>query len=184
MADLDFARGILRIRFGFADFLPGQAEPVAAALDGEDVFVLWPTGARKIPRLSIAGARAAGPHSGGFAARRPDPRPGPEAERLGLPAAALHADLAPDAWRKVRDGLESGRLRLLYVSPGTSGGPGGAGEFSRGGRARAGDRRGSLRFAMGLISGRITGGSPPPPPSANPRSSRRPPRLRRRRART
>jgi superfamily II DNA helicase RecQ len=109
LADLDLARDVLRSRFGFSDFLPGQAEPVAAALDGEDVFVLWPTG---IPRLSIAGARAARPHSGGLrelvAARRGKSgivycatRETAESIADGLAgdghrAASYHAGLAPE----------------------------------------------------------------------------------------
>jgi ATP-dependent DNA helicase RecQ len=47
VADLAPARALLRDRFGFPDFLPGQAEALEAALDGEDVFVLAPTGAGK-----------------------------------------------------------------------------------------------------------------------------------------
>jgi ATP-dependent DNA helicase RecQ len=45
MADLDGARKLLREKFGFDDFLPGQAEAIGALLDTEDVFALWPTGA-------------------------------------------------------------------------------------------------------------------------------------------
>ena len=47
MADLEEARALLRDRFGFSDFLPGQAAALEAALDGEDIFVLAPTGAGK-----------------------------------------------------------------------------------------------------------------------------------------
>ena len=47
MADLGEARALLRDRFGFSDFLPGQAAALEAALDGEDIFVLAPTGAGK-----------------------------------------------------------------------------------------------------------------------------------------
>jgi ATP-dependent DNA helicase RecQ len=43
--------------------------------------------------------------------------------RLGLPAAALHADLEPEAYAKVRARLESGGLRLLYVAPERLGDP-------------------------------------------------------------
>jgi ATP-dependent DNA helicase RecQ len=117
LADLDLARDILRTRFGFADFLPGQAEPVAAALDGDDVFVLWPTGAGKslvyqLPALARPGLTLV--VSPLVALIRDQVQ---KLSQLGLPAAALHADLAPEAWRKVRDGLENGRLRLLYLSP-------------------------------------------------------------------
>jgi superfamily II DNA helicase RecQ len=41
------ARDALRAHFGFADFRPGQAEAVAAALRGRDVLVVMPTGSGK-----------------------------------------------------------------------------------------------------------------------------------------
>ena len=140
----------------------------------------------KIPRLSIAGARAARPHSGGLAARRSDPRPGPEAES--------NSAFPPP--------------RCTPISRPTLGGRSGTGSRAAGcacfiflrnvwrtrRRWRVVARRACARWRStrliafrngAMISGRITGGSPPPPPpSASPRSSRRPPRLRRRRART
>ena len=117
MADLEEARALLRDRFGFADFLPGQAAAIGAALDGEDIFVLAPTGAGKSliyqlpallrPNLTVVVSPL-------VALMRDQAR---KLEALGLPAAALHADIAPEAWRRVCDGLESRRLRLLYLAP-------------------------------------------------------------------
>lgn len=117
MADLEEARAILRDRFGFADFLPGQGAALQAALDGEDIFVLAPTGAGKSmiyqlpallrPNLTLVVSPL-------VALMRDQAR---KLEALGLPAAALHADIAPEAWRRVRHGLESRRLRLLYLAP-------------------------------------------------------------------
>ncbi|MCI4677627.1 RecQ family ATP-dependent DNA helicase [Rhodoblastus acidophilus] len=117
MADLDAARAFLQARFGFADFLPGQAPAIEAALDGEDIFVLAPTGAGKslvyqLPALVRPGLTVVvsplvalmRDQAGKLAA-------------LGLPAAALYAELAPQEYRRICDGLESRRLRLLYVSP-------------------------------------------------------------------
>ena len=39
--------GVLRKTFGFAAFRPGQAEIVAAILDGRDVLAVMPTGSGK-----------------------------------------------------------------------------------------------------------------------------------------
>ncbi|WP_298355077.1 RecQ family ATP-dependent DNA helicase [Rhodoblastus sp.] len=117
MADLEEARKLLRDRFGFADFLPGQAAALQAALDGEDLFVLAPTGAGKsliyqLPALIRPGLTLV--VSPLVALMRDQTR---RLEALGLPAAALHGETAPGAWRRARNGLESGRLRLLYLAP-------------------------------------------------------------------
>ncbi len=41
------ARELLRSNFGFADFLPGQAEIVEAVLTGRDAIAIMPTGSGK-----------------------------------------------------------------------------------------------------------------------------------------
>ena len=43
-AIMDRARETLREIFGFDDFLPGQAAPLAAILAGRDVLAVMPTG--------------------------------------------------------------------------------------------------------------------------------------------
>src|SRR5579884_3681205 len=63
MPDHAAAHEALRTTFGFAEFRPGQAEIVAAILDGEDVLAIMPTGAGKslcyqlpallLPRLTL-----------------------------------------------------------------------------------------------------------------------------------
>jgi ATP-dependent DNA helicase RecQ len=117
VAGIDAAREILRSRFHFDDFLPGQAEAIAAALDGEDVFVLWPTGGGKslvyqLPALARPGLTLV--VSPLVALMRDQAQ---KLARLGLPAAALHADLEPEAYARLRAGLENGALRLLYIAP-------------------------------------------------------------------
>lgn len=117
MASLDTAREILRAHFRFDDFLPGQAEAVAAVLDGEDVFVLWPTGGGKslvyqLPALARPGLTLV--VSPLVALMRDQAQ---KLARLGVPAAALYADLEPDAYARLRAGLENGALRLLYIAP-------------------------------------------------------------------
>ena len=116
MADRESARALLATRFGFADFLPGQAEAIEAALAGDDLFVLRPTGAGKslvyqLPALMRPGLTLV--VSPLIALMRDQAL---KLERLGLPAAALHGELAPDAYRRAMEGLESRRLRLLYLA--------------------------------------------------------------------
>ncbi len=117
MADLDAARTILRDGFGYDDFLPGQAEPIGAALDGGDLFVIWPTGGGKsliyqLPAIARPGLTLV--VSPLIALMRDQTR---KLQARGLPVAALHADLDADAYGKIRDSLERRRLRLLYLSP-------------------------------------------------------------------
>jgi ATP-dependent DNA helicase RecQ len=117
VSGIDAAREILRARFRFDDFLPGQAEAVAAALNGEDVFVLWPTGGGKslvyqLPALARPGLTLV--VSPLVALMRDQAQ---KLARIGVPAAALHADLEPEAYAGLRSGLENGGLRLLYVAP-------------------------------------------------------------------
>ena len=47
MPDLAAAQRALRTTFGFEAFRPGQAEIVAAILDGRDVLAVMPTGSGK-----------------------------------------------------------------------------------------------------------------------------------------
>ncbi|HVO35910.1 MAG TPA: DEAD/DEAH box helicase, partial [Gemmatimonadales bacterium] len=59
-ARVDRARDVLRARFGFADFRPGQLRAVRAALAGRSALVVLPTAAGKslcyqIPALVLDG---------------------------------------------------------------------------------------------------------------------------------
>src|SRR5918997_2152021 len=57
---LDDARAVLRARFGYGDFRPGQANAVRAVLEGRDTLVILPTGGGKslcyqVPALLLPG---------------------------------------------------------------------------------------------------------------------------------
>ena len=117
MADLDAARKILAAKFGFDDFLPGQGEAIGALLDGEDVFALWPTGGGKsliyqFPAVARPGLTVV--VSPLIALMRDQAQ---KMKKLGLSAAALHADQDAAAATKICDDVERGRLSLLYLSP-------------------------------------------------------------------
>jgi len=47
MHSLEHARVLLNQHFGFSDFRAGQAEVVAAILEGRDAVVVMPTGSGK-----------------------------------------------------------------------------------------------------------------------------------------
>ncbi len=117
MADLDAARIILREKFGYDDFLPGQAEAVAAVLDGEDVFAVWPTGSGKsliyqLPAVARPGLTLV--VSPLVALMRDQAR---KLQKRGIAAAALHADMEAGDYSRLRAALDSRRLSLLYLSP-------------------------------------------------------------------
>ncbi|MCW2282543.1 ATP-dependent DNA helicase RecQ [Rhodoblastus acidophilus] len=115
--DLDRERPRLRDLFGFDDFLPLQAQAVAAALAGENLFALWPTGGGKsliyqYPALTRPGLTLV--VSPLIALMRD------QAAKLsarGLPAGALHMDQPAAEAQACRRALARGELRLLYVSP-------------------------------------------------------------------
>lgn len=117
MADPGPSRKILRERFGFADFLPGQAEAIGALLDGEDVFALWPTGGGKSLLYQFAALARPGLTvvvSPLIALMRD------QTEKLaagGVAAAAWHAGMAAEDYFKMRSRLERSALKLLYLSP-------------------------------------------------------------------
>ncbi|WP_294541116.1 RecQ family ATP-dependent DNA helicase [uncultured Rhodoblastus sp.] len=117
MADLAAARTILREKFGFDDFLPGQREAIEAVLDGEDVFVVWPTGGGKsliyqLPAILRPGLTLV--VSPLIALMRDQAQ---KLQRQEIAAAALHADMATGAYARIRADVERRALSLLYLSP-------------------------------------------------------------------
>lgn len=117
MADMAPARKILREKFGFEEFLPGQREAIEAVLDGEDVFVLWPTGGGKsliyqLPALLRPGLTVV--VSPLIALMRDQAQ---KLLKLKIRAAALHAEMEPGAYAKICEDVERRRLSLLYLSP-------------------------------------------------------------------
>ncbi len=117
MADMEAARKILREKFGFADFLSGQGEAIEAVLDGEDVFVLWPTGGGKsliyqLPAIARPGLTVV--VSPLVALMRDQAL---KLQKSGVAASALHAEIDSGAYAKLCRDIERRRLNLLYLSP-------------------------------------------------------------------
>jgi ATP-dependent DNA helicase RecQ len=114
---LDDARRVLREKFGFADFLPGQAEVLAAVLAKRDVLAVMPTGGGKsllyqLPAmLRIGLVVVASPL---IALMRDQLR---ALETRGFPAAALHSAEDDADYAQACAGVADGRIRLLYAAP-------------------------------------------------------------------
>ncbi len=117
MSDLSAAQQVLRATFGFDAFRPGQAEIVAAILDGRDVLAVMPTGSGKslcyqLPALLRDGLTIV--VSPLIALMRNQVA---QLCGYGVAAAALNSANDPDQNWSVIDRLARGELRLLYVAP-------------------------------------------------------------------
>jgi ATP-dependent DNA helicase RecQ len=111
------ARAILKSTFGYDDFRPGQGEVIEAALRGDDLLAVMPTGSGKsmcyqLPAL-VDGALTV-VVSPLIALMRDQVH---QMRAFGVPAATLNSTSSEaevdDAWRLLR----AGELRLLFVSP-------------------------------------------------------------------
>jgi ATP-dependent DNA helicase RecQ len=114
-ADLDT---VLRERFGFPAFRPGQREVVAALLEGEDLLVVQPTGYGKsllyqLPATLLDGLTLV--ISPLLALMRD--QLGHLGERFGIEAASLNSDQDDAANEAVRGRAARGELKVLFVSP-------------------------------------------------------------------
>ncbi|MEE8452535.1 MAG: ATP-dependent DNA helicase RecQ [Thermoguttaceae bacterium] len=114
---IDDARETLERTFGFDDFLPGQEAVVGRLLQGRSALAVFPTGAGKslcyqLPALMLDGLTVV---ISPLIALMKD-----QLDFLvshGVPAARLDSSLTREETLAVYDGLNSGRLKLLYISP-------------------------------------------------------------------
>ncbi len=111
------ARAALKTVFGYDDFRPGQGEVIGAALAGEDVLAVMPTGSGKsmcyqLPAIVDGGLTIV--VSPLIALMRDQVR---QLTGVGVVAATLNSTSGEaeksETWRQ----LDAGRLRLLFVSP-------------------------------------------------------------------
>ncbi len=117
MPDLAAAQRSLRKTFGFESFRPGQAEIVAAILDGRDVLAVMPTGSGKslcyqLPALLRDGLTVV--VSPLIALMRNQVA---QLCGYGVAAASLNSANDPAENRSVLDRITRGELRLVYVAP-------------------------------------------------------------------
>jgi ATP-dependent DNA helicase RecQ len=114
---LDKARAELGRIFGFPGFRLGQEEVIGAALRGEDVLAVMPTGSGKslcyqLPAIAREGlALVVSPL---IALMRDQVA---QLRELGVSAAALNSASDGDERQRVAESLGNRSLRLLYVAP-------------------------------------------------------------------
>lgn len=114
---IEDARAVLRARFAFPDFRPGQAQAIEAILSGRDTLVVLPTGGGKslcyqVPALCIRGLTVVVSPLISLMKDQVD-----ALVARGIEAAFINSTLSAD---EVRDRLlraQTGRLSLLYVAP-------------------------------------------------------------------
>ncbi|MHB2015414.1 MAG: RecQ family ATP-dependent DNA helicase, partial [Candidatus Xenobia bacterium] len=108
---------MLKRTWGYDGFLPGQEEAVRAVLQQQDSLVIFPTGGGKsltyqLPALLLAGTAVVISPLIALMKDQVD-----SLTQNGIAAAALHSGQGPEersaAWRA----LQSGRVKLLYMSP-------------------------------------------------------------------
>ncbi|MGD9541370.1 RecQ family ATP-dependent DNA helicase [Methylocystis sp.] len=117
-AGLAEARELLRSKFGFSDFLPGQAEVVEAIFAGRDAIAIMPTGSGKSLLYQLPAA-APGPGlvlfcSPLIALMRDQLR---TLGDKGVGAVALHSMQEDEEAATAIDAVRSGQTRLLYCAP-------------------------------------------------------------------
>ncbi len=117
MSDLAAARRLLRTTFGFEAFRSGQAEIVAAVLEGRDVLAVMPTGSGKslcyqLPALLRDSLTIV--VSPLIALMRNQVA---QLRGYGIAAAALNSANDQGENRAVLESIARGELRLVYVAP-------------------------------------------------------------------
>lgn len=111
------ARAVLKSVFGYDDFRPGQWEVIEAALSDRDVFAVMPTGSGKsmcyqLPALVAGGLTLV--VSPLIALMRDQVG---QLVRAGVSATSLNSSNSEAEAAEAWDRLNSGSLRLLFVSP-------------------------------------------------------------------
>ena len=108
---------VLKSTFGFTSFLPNQEQIIRAVLAGRDVFAALPTGGGKslcyqLPALLMPGTAVVISPLIALMKDQVD-----AARELGIEAEFLNSSLTLEEFREVNEKIDSGQVKLLYVSP-------------------------------------------------------------------
>jgi ATP-dependent DNA helicase RecQ len=114
---LDDARALLRARFGYGEFRPGQERAVRAVLEGRDTLVILPTGGGKslcyqVPALLLPGLTVVVSPLISLMKDQVD-----ALTARGLPAAFVNSTLTSAQAADRFNRAARGELKLLYVAP-------------------------------------------------------------------
>ena len=114
---LDAARAVLRARFGFDDFRPGQERAVSSVLAGRDTLVVLPTGGGKslcyqVPALMLPGLTVVVSPLISLMKDQVD-----ALTARGIPATFLNSTLNASEVSARMARVVSGEIKMLYVAP-------------------------------------------------------------------
>ncbi len=117
-ASVETKETILRDRFGFSEFRPGQGEAIDALLTGGRLICIQPTGHGKsilyqLPSVMLEGITLV--VSPLLALMRD--QVGQLRNRFKIPASAINSDQTDEENQEVIEDARSGRLRILFVAP-------------------------------------------------------------------
>lgn len=109
--------GVLETVFGYSSFRGLQEEVVSAAMQGQDLLVVMPTGSGKslCYQLPILCREGMGLVVSPLIALMNDQVAA--MRQLGIEAAALHSELEADELGTLRDQLRRDEIKILYISP-------------------------------------------------------------------
>src|SRR5437868_8603377 len=114
---IEDARALLRARFAFPDFRPGQERAVAAVLERRDTLVILPTGGGKslcyqVPALMLPGLTIVVSPLISLMKDQVD-----ALESRGLPATFINSSLNSSQVSERLGRAQRGELKLLYLAP-------------------------------------------------------------------
>ena len=114
---LDAARDVLRARFGFNGFRPGQERAVASVLAGRDTLVVLPTGGGKsvcyqVPALLLPGITVVVSPLISLMKDQVD-----ALDARGIPATFVNSTLSSTAVSERMARVSRGEVKMLYVAP-------------------------------------------------------------------
>ena len=114
---LDAARDVLRARFGFSDFRPGQERAVTSVLAGRDTLVVLPTGGGKsvcyqVPALLLPGITVVVSPLISLMKDQVD-----ALTARGIPATFVNSTLSQGEVSERMARVSRGEVKMLYVAP-------------------------------------------------------------------
>ena len=147
----DRALDVLKEVFGYDEFRPHQEAIIDAALAGEDVLAVMPTGGGKslcyqVPALVLGPGSLVVVVSPLIALMREQVA---FLRALGVEARLLNSTLDADEWRANAEAAASGKVRLLYLAPETLASPRAVDLLTRATDRPPRSRRGALHLGMG-----------------------------------
>ena len=114
---MDAAHALLRERFGFSSFRPGQAAVIAQLLAGRSALAVFPTGSGKslcyqLPALLFDGLTVVVSPLIALMKDQVD-----FLQSRGIAAARLDSSVSREVFDEIQSALRERRLKLLYVAP-------------------------------------------------------------------